>query len=148
MLKNWEDIKQETKGQETYTDTLKSVPKVFPALMRAQKIGKRAKRAGMDFDSASDALKRLKSEISELEQALNNDDLDEISDELGDILFSCTNVARFLDLDAEEALQNSSDKFIRRFEKVEEQIKLDGIDMKSLGIDELDAYWHKAKRKN
>lgn len=147
VLDNWENIKQETKGQETYTDTLESVPKVFPALMRAQKVGKRAKRAGMDFENAKEAFDSLKSEVNELEQAIHHHNENDIAEELGDLLLACTNVARFLDLDAEEVLQSATNKFINRFKSVEEQTRLDGIDMKSLGINELDAYWQKAKEK-
>lgn len=145
VLVNWENIKQETKGQETYTDTLESVPKVFPALMRGQKLGKRAARAGMDFSDAEAALNSLESEISELKDAISKGGLEDIDGELGDVLFSCCNVARFMGLDAEEALQKANEKFIERFKKVEELTRLDGIDMKSLGINELDCYWQKAK---
>ena len=147
VLVNWENIKQETKGQESYTDTLESVPKVFPALMRGQKLGKRAARAGMDFADSRDAFSSLKSEVTELEEALNTGKSESIEEELGDLLFSCCNVARLNGIDAEEALQRANEKFIERFKKVEELTRLDGIDMKSLGINELDCYWQKAKIK-
>lgn len=145
VLTNWENIKQQTKGQESYTDTLESVPKVFPALMRGQKLGKRAARAGMDFESADKAFEALESEVSELKEALSENDSDRIAEELGDLLFSCCNVARLNGIDAEEALQRANEKFISRFKKVEEMTRLDGIDMKSLGINELDCYWQKTK---
>ncbi|MBE6836534.1 MAG: nucleoside triphosphate pyrophosphohydrolase [Ruminococcus sp.] len=145
VLVNWENIKQETKGQDSYSDTLESVPKVFPALMRGQKLGKRAARAGMDFADVKSALDSLEGEVAELKDAVNNGGLGEIDDELGDVLFSCCNVARLMGLDAEEALQRANEKFIERFKKVEELTRLEGIDMKSLGINELDCYWQKAK---
>lgn len=145
VLVNWENIKQETKGQESYSDTLESVPKVFPALMRGQKLGKRASRAGLDFSDTNDALNCLESEICELKNEITNGNLDDIENELGDVLFSCCNVARLMGLDAEEALQRANEKFIERFKRVEELTRLDGIDMKSLGINELDCYWQKAK---
>ncbi|MGN1135210.1 MAG: nucleoside triphosphate pyrophosphohydrolase [Oscillospiraceae bacterium] len=144
VLANWNDIKQETKGQETYTDTLKSVCSTLPALMRAQKLGTRAKRAGMDFGSVTDALSALESEIAELKTAIA--DGSNIEEEMGDVLFSAVNVSRLLKIDAEEALTRSSDKFVERFEKTEELIRCDGIDMKSLNIDKLDAYWQRAKK--
>ena len=147
VLVNWENIKQETKGQESYSDTLESVPKVFPALMRGQKLGKRAARAGMDFADSRDAFSSLKSEVTELEEALNTGKSESIEEELGDLLFSCCNVARLNGIDAEEALQRANEKFITRFKRVEELIRSDGIDMKSLGINELDCYWQKAKIK-
>lgn len=148
VLKNWDQIKQQTKGQSTYTETLESVPKTFPALMRAQKVGKRASRAGMDFSDIGDAISRLKSEISELEAAVAENDPDKIREELGDVLFSCTNVARKADADAETILTESTEKFIKRFAKTEELVRLKEIDMNSLGIDELDEYWKQAKAQN
>ena len=148
VLSNWEQIKQQTKGQTTYTETLESVPKTFPALMRAQKVGKRASKSGMDFEDVKSALERLKSEISELEAAIDENSPEKIKDELGDVLFSCTNVARKAGVDSEEALTESTEKFIGRFAKTEELIRLKEIDMKSLGIDELDEYWKQAKAQN
>ncbi len=148
VLKNWDNIKQETKGQETYTETLTSVARTLPALMRSQKVTKRAKRAGMDFNSSDDAFERLECEVLELKEALASNDKDTISDELGDLLFSCVNVARHNDINAEEILNAACDKFIRRFSSVENLIRLDGLEMSALGIDTLDAYWDKAKNKD
>lgn len=145
VLKNWNNIKQQTKGQETYTETLESVCTALPALMRAQKVGQRAKRAGMDFKDAAAVLGCLEDEIAELKAAISDGNADGIKDELGDVLFSCTNLARHLDCDAEETLSLSTEKFIRRFKEAEELIRCDGADMKSLNIDELDAYWRRAK---
>lgn len=145
VLKNWDSIKKETKGQESYTDTLKSVPKMFPALMRAQKLGKRASRAGMDFRGKDDCFESLKSEVLELEEALNNGDTKSAEEELGDLLFSCANMARKMGVDAEQLLYNSSDKFLRRFEAVENAVRQDGLDMATLSIDALDIYWAKIK---
>lgn len=143
VLSNWNDIKQETKGQESYTDTLKSVCSTLPALMRAEKTGKRAKRAGLDFRNAEEALNALESEILELKAAISGEG--NINEEMGDVLFSAVNVARLLDIDAEESLTASTDKFVERFERVENLTRCDGKDMSSLNIDELDVYWHKAK---
>lgn len=147
VLKNWEAIKQETKQQHTYTDTLTSVPKTLPALMRASKLGHRAQRAGMDFSGVEDALAALESEIAELKASIAQKDEPAIQEELGDVLFSAVNVSRKLNADPEESLVRACDKFIARFAKAEELIRLEGkdIDMKSLGINELDAYWRKAK---
>lgn len=143
VLKNWNNIKQETKGQETYTETLESVCSTLPALMRAQKVGQRAKRAGMDFESVQTALETLESEIAELKKAIAEQS--NIEEELGDVLFSAVNVSRLCGTDSEEALSRSTDKFIDRFRKTEELTRFDGVDMRSLNIDQLDAYWRKAK---
>ncbi len=144
VLKSWDSIKKEKK-QQTYTDTLNAVPKVFPALMRSQKLQKRASRAGMDFESEQKAFESLKSEVREAEEALASNDKDAVAEELGDILFSCVNVARLSGLDAEELLTASCEKFISRFTAVEDMVRQNGKNMASLSIDELDSYWKKAK---
>jgi len=146
VLKNWDSIKMETKGQETYTDTLNSVAKSLPALMRAQKVGKRAMRAGMDFRSADDAMACINSEMAELQEAASSGDKQKIEEELGDLLFSCVNTARHLGIDAELALKAATDKFILRFSKTEELVLLDSLNMKELTIEELDVYWDKSKK--
>ena len=147
VLTNWENIKNERKGTKSYTETLTNVPDVLPALMKAEKIGKRAAKASMDFENIDSAFIALTGEVDELKDAIKKENQDEIIDEIGDVLFSCVNVARKLDINSEEALTKACSKFISRFEKVENLTKLNGIDMKSLSIDELDVYWHKAKEK-
>lgn len=145
-VNNWNDEKKAKKGQTTYSETLESVSSALPALMRAQKIGQRAARAGMDFAGADEAVNRLESEISELKTSLAKDNITSVEDEIGDVLFSAVNVSRLCGIDSEEALTKSIIKFIDRFKKTEDLIRLDGIEMKSLNIDELDAYWQKAKK--
>ncbi len=145
VLKNWDSIKMETKGQETYTDTLTSVAKTLPALMRAQKVGKRAMRAGMDFCCTEDAMSCIVNEKSELDKAVAGGDQAEIEEEMGDLLFSCVNAARHLGIDAESALKAATEKFIRRFAVTEQLVTTDNIDMKTLPIEKLDVYWEKAK---
>lgn len=147
VLKNWNDIKQQTKGQETYYETLESVCTALPALMRAQKVGKRAERAGMDFENISQVINCLEGEIAELKEAIASGNADSVEDELGDVLFSCTNLARHTGCDAEEALTRATEKFMRRFKDTENLIRCEGIDIKSLNINELDVYWRKAKAK-
>lgn len=147
VLKNWDAIKMKTKNQETYTDTLNSVAKSLPALMRAQKVGKRAMRAGMDFRCAEDAVACISAEKAELDKAIANNDTANIEEEIGDLLFSCVNAARHLGVDAEQALKNATEKFIKRFSITEELTAKDKLDMKDLPIEELDVYWAKAKHK-
>ena len=145
VLKNWDAIKMQTKGQETYTETLESVAKSLPALMRAQKVGKRAMRAGMDFRTAEDALSCIDTEKSELVEAISSGDTVQIEEELGDLLFSCVNASRHLGIDAEQALTNATEKFIKRFAVTEKLVNQENKDMKSMSIEELDIYWDKAK---
>ncbi len=146
VLKNWDAIKMETKGQTNYTDTLNSVAKSLPALMRAQKVGKRAMRAGMDFRCADDALTCIANEKKELDNAILSGDKANIEEELGDLLFSCVNAARHLGIDAELALKAATDKFISRFAATEQLVAESGLDMPQLSIEELDVYWEKAKK--
>ena len=145
VLKNWDAIKMETKNQKTYTDTLNSVPNTLPALMKAQKVGKRAMRAGMDFRCTEDAFACIDKEKAELEQAILSDNSANIEEEIGDLLFSCVNVARHLGVNAEFALKAATDKFIKRFSITEKLTASDDLDMKTLSIEELDTYWDKSK---
>ena len=146
VLDNWEKIKERSKNLETYTDTLESVAKSLPALMYAQKIGKKAAAAGMDFPEVTDVFECVRSETVELENAVKNKNPVDIEEELGDLLFSCVNLARHLKIDAESALLRAAKKFTERFSITENLIRQNGIDMKSLCINELDAYWNKAKK--
>jgi len=145
VLKNWDAIKMETKGQERYTDTLTSVAKSLPALMRAQKVGKRAMRAGMDFRCAEDAIACIANEKAELDAAVISGDKANIEEEIGDLLFSCVNAARLLGVDAELALKAATEKFIKRFSVTEDLLSAENVDMKNLPIEELDIYWDRAK---
>jgi tetrapyrrole methylase family protein/MazG family protein len=146
VLKNWDAIKAETKQQETASDTLEGVCKALPALMYAQKLGKRAARAGMDWRSAEDAFQYIRNETDELEEAMRSGDQTRIEDELGDLLFSCVNTARHLHIDAETALQNAAKKFLTRFTETEKLVTADGKEMKELPIETLDSYWDQAKK--
>ena len=145
VLKNWDALKKEEKKQETYTDTMNSVPRAFPALMRAQKIQKRAARAGFDFTDVSDVYDKIAEEMVEVSDAANDQNAAKIKEEYGDLLFSVVNLARFLKIDAEEALAAASDKFISRFEKVENLAISRGIDMPNTPIEELDKLWDEVK---
>jgi len=146
VLKNWDAIKKETKGQETYADTLRSVARSLPALSRAQKVGKRAARAGMDFRTAADAFACVEAERAELEAAIRSEDASLAEEELGDLLFSCVNTARHLGIDAEQALTQATEKFTQRFAATEQLVAADGRDMPELPIEELDLYWDRVKK--
>lgn len=145
VLSNWDDIKRKSKGQKTQGSSMLKVPKELPALMRSQKIQGKAKKAGFDWDDMSGAFEALESEIKELKEAISKNNIDSIEDEFGDVLFSCVNVARFIGVDAEEALTRSNDKFIRRFVEVEKLAESRNINMKETPIDELDELWKEAK---
>ncbi len=143
-LDSWEAVKRRSKQQETYTQTLESVPMSFPALMRAQKVQKRAAKAGFDWPDISGALEKIEEEARELAWA----DEHHVVEELGDLLFSVVNVSRFLKIDSEQALQAATDKFIQRFSGVEALAKERGIDMPSATLPELDQLWDEVKQRN
>ncbi len=148
VLNNWDAIKRDEKSQKTYTDTLESVPRAFPALMRAAKVQKRAGKAGFDWDNLQDAFLKLPEETGELSEAIENGVKEKIQEELGDLLFAAVNVSRFLKIDAEEALALATDKFISRFKSVEQQVNAIGKDMTELSLNELDKIWSEVKAQN
>lgn len=147
VLDNWDKIKMEEKGQQSYTDTLKSVPAAFPALMRAAKVQKRAGKANFDWEDVYEPLFKVGEELAELEEAIENGCPMSISEELGDLLFAVVNVSRFLKLDAEETLNRATDKFISRFEALEKLANERNIDMKESTLEELDALWDEVKKR-
>ena len=145
-IKDWDALKNKEKGRLTLQDDLASVPQALPALMRAEKIQKRASRAGMDYDSVADAFRDLRSEVDELEDAVKNGTPEQRGLELGDLLFSAVNVSRFIGADAEESLGLSCEKFVKRFAQVEKLARQRDIDMKTAGIQKLDEIWQEIKK--
>ena len=143
VLSNWEDLKREEKSQQTYTDTLTAVAKSLPALWRAEKVQKKAKKAGFDWPDARGAMDKLSEELSELQEAVAEGT--NVEEELGDLLFAAVNVSRFLHADPEEALNAATEKFISRFAKVEDLAKAQGQDMAQMSLSELDKLWEAAK---
>ena len=146
VLANWDVIKMQTKHQKSAAESMASVPRELPALMRAQKLQKKASKVGFDWDDASGALDKIHEETEELREAMAGGDAAAAADELGDLLFSAVNAARFVGADAEEALTAATDKFYRRFAQVEQLADERGIDMKTAGIEALDELWNEAKK--
>ncbi len=146
VLNNWENIKNSQKGMTSRTQSMENVPRVLPALMRAQKVQSRAAKSGFDYPDIRYALSDLTSELSELMRAIADGDEVACQEELGDLIFSCVNLSRFLSLDSEEALTASTDKFINRFSQVEKLAKTKGVDMTLADISELDELWKEAKK--
>lgn len=145
VLQNWDAIKRETKGGKTQADLLAGVPRSLPALMRAAKVQKRARRVGFDWPDVSGAMAALDSETVEFRQAVAAGDTQAMEEELGDLLFSAVNVSRFLRVDAEQALTRASDKFIRRFALVEKLAADRDIDLAASSLEILDGLWDEAK---
>lgn len=144
-LDSWDSVKASIKGTKTASSKMDSIPIELPALMRAQKVQSKAAKAGFDWDNQNGAFLKLNEEINELKIALSHNNLAEIEDEFGDVLFSCVNISRFIGVDSEEALKASTDKFITRFKIVEKLADENDIDMNNSSIEELDALWDKAK---
>lgn len=144
VLSNWEDLKRKEKSQETYTDTLNAVAKSLPALWRAEKVQKKAKKAGFDWPDVQGAMDKLSEELTELQEAVAEGT--NVEEELGDLLFAAVNVSRFLQADPEEVLNSATGKFISRFAKVEDLAKAQGQDMAQMSLSELDKLWEAAKR--
>ena len=147
VLNNWDNIKRQEKEQKTFTDTLTSVPDAFPALMRAQKLQKRASKAGYDFADVNDAMDKLSEELCELSEAISSGNKEDVFGEIGDVLFSAVNVSRHLGVDAEDALAKSADKFVSRFAAAESLASERGQALDELGAQELDVLWNEAKKK-
>lgn len=146
VLKNWDAIKAQTKGQKTVAQTMDSVPRNLPALMRAVKLQKKAAKAGFDWPDIEGAAQKVAEETAEVLDAYKSGVQADMDDELGDLLFAVVNLSRFVHSEPEEALTRASDKFSRRFAGVERLAAERGIDMNSDSLEELDKLWDEVKR--
>lgn len=145
VFSNWDAIKSKSKKRKTVTDKMLSVPRELPALMRAQKLQEKASKVGFDWPDVSGAIDKIDEESAEFKAAVKNGDSENAFEELGDLLFSAVNAARFISVDAEEALTRSSDKFLSRFATVERLAKERNINMEKSSVTELDKLWDEAK---
>ena len=145
-LEKWENVKSKEHGEERYTDRLTRVPKALPALLRSSKVQGKASKLGFDWDDASGAFDKLEEEIKELRCAYEKGDAQNMTEEFGDLLFSMVNVSRFLDIDPEDALNQTTAKFISRFDKMERIASERGLDFAELSLEEMDKLWVEAKK--
>ena len=139
----WEAAKRREKQQETVTDSMLSVARSLPALWRAEKVQKKASKAGFDWPEHSGALDALRSELFELDDAISSGG--DIEAELGDLIFSAVNVARFAGVDPERALERSCDKFISRFAKVESAVRASGARLEDMSLAEMETLYQQTK---
>ncbi len=148
VLEKWENIKVIEKQEKTHASRLERVPKALPALTRAFKVQKKAADVGFDWDDVSEAFAKVTEERTELLKLCKEPDPKKtrLEDEMGDLLFSCVNVARFLDIDPESALSGTTDKFMRRFRFIEEAAQTLGKRLEDMSLDEMDKLWEEAKR--
>ncbi len=145
VLENWDKIKGVEKQRNTLTDKLRSIPPMLPALMRAQKVGKKA--SFFDFETAEAVYDKLNEEIAEVRAASESGDGDAVMEEMGDLLLTVTSLARKLGVDSEEALYRATNKFIDRFEKVENAVIAQGKNVENMTMTELDEVWDSIKHK-
>lgn len=145
VLTNWDALKQKEKHQKSTTETLESVARSLPGLIRAEKVQHKAAKVGFDWDEVSGALDKVREETAEVACAIDGDG--DPSEELGDLLFAVVNVARFLKTDPEDAINRTTDKFIRRFAQVEQAAKDAGRSLSEMSLAEMDALWDAAKQK-
>ena len=143
VLDVWNEIKNEEKQRITMTDKLRAIPPMLPALMRAEKVGKKAKC--FDFVDASSVREKLNEELSEVDEAVLAGDEAAIEEEIGDLLLTVTSLCRKLGVHPEESLKKATDKFISRFETLEKESIARGIDIETASMETLDAVWDEIK---
>src|SRR6266508_757787 len=142
VLKQWESIKRTEKTGKHYLDSL---PAALPALMRAQKVQSKVARVNFDWTEVGDVIAKVEEEIQELKQAIQEQDRKSIEDEVGDLLFAVVNLARKCKLDAETALQGATDKFVFRFNRLEDELQSRGKKLGDVDLAEMDKIWNQIK---
>ncbi|HHW73094.1 MAG TPA: nucleoside triphosphate pyrophosphohydrolase [Firmicutes bacterium] len=145
VLVNWEAIKKQEKAGAERRSILDGVPRELPALMRAEKIQKKAARVGFDWDHTHEVVEKVKEEFKELEEAAAAGSQDALEEELGDLLFAVVNLSRFLKVDPEFALQKATAKFIERFHLLEGYADEENLDLNAMDLDGLNELWDRAK---
>lgn len=143
VLKNWDALKQKEKNQNSVTDTLESVARSLPGLIRAEKVQHKAAKVGFDWENITGALDKVREETEEVARAVAGDG--DPVEELGDLLFAAVNAARFVHTDPEQAIQDATDKFIRRFARVEQAAQEAGKSLADMSLAEMDALWDTVK---
>lgn len=146
VTENWDAIKKVEKGQNTETGMMKRVPQAMPAVLRSMKVQGKAARVGFDWNDVWGAYGKLEEEVLELKEAIaQNLGEAKLADEFGDVLFAAVNVARFINVHPEFALEGTVQKFIRRFEHVERRAAECNRTLQSMSLAEMDAFWNEAK---
>ncbi|MBZ5856898.1 nucleoside triphosphate pyrophosphohydrolase [Flavihumibacter profundi] len=141
VKRNWEQLKL----KEGKTSVLSGVPKALPAIVKAMRLQEKAKQVGFEWDNRSQVWDKVKEEMAELQEAVESGNQDSMEDEFGDLVFSLINYARFLQLDAENALERTNKKFIRRFTQMESMATERGQQLQNMSLAEMDALWNAIK---
>jgi XTP/dITP diphosphohydrolase len=142
VKQNWEKIKL----KEGKKSVLSGVPKTLPALVKAIRIQEKSKQVGFEWENADQVWEKVKEEIDELKLAVESKNMSDIEDEMGDVLFSMVNYARFLNVDAENALERTNKKFMHRFSKMEEYAAKEQKNLHDMDLEALDKLWNLAKK--
>jgi tetrapyrrole methylase family protein/MazG family protein len=146
VLHNWERIKHQNAKKDDYS-VLQGVPPSLPALLKAYRVQEKVGRYGFDWKTSDEVVEKLKEEITEFENALKTGERARQEEEFGDLLFSLVNLGRHLQMQAEEALNMAVEKFIKRFQHIENRLRDKGKKLDDSNLDEMDALWEEAKRK-
>jgi MazG family protein len=144
VLKQWEAIKREEKKSDSHY--LASLPKALPALVRAQKAQSKAARVNFDWTELRDVIAKVEEELREMKEAIESQQDKSIVEELGDLLFAVVNLARKCNIDAESALQSATDKFVTRFNRLEDELKTRGVKLGDVELAEMDEIWNQIKK--
>jgi tetrapyrrole methylase family protein/MazG family protein len=147
VLFNWEEIKRREKGEKGEGSALDGIPRDLPALLRAHRLQDRASRLGFDWPDVEGAYAKVEEEMTELKSALEEGDRGRMEEELGDLFFSLVNIARFIEVNPEEALRKTISRFIQRFHHIEEGLKQRGRDIEKETLEEMERLWQEAKGK-
>lgn len=142
VKRNWEQLKL----KEGKKSILAGVPNSLPAMVKALRIQEKAKQVGFEWEIKEQVMDKIREEVDELEQAVKTQNSDTIEDEMGDVLFSMVNYARFLNIDPENALARTNAKFKRRFEAMEEELTAQGASLNDYSLEQMDAVWNRIKQ--
>lgn len=142
VKRNWEKLKL----KEGKKSVLAGVPKALPALIKAMRLQEKAKQVGFEWENKEQVWEKVKEEEAELQHAIAFEDQNKIEEEFGDLIFSLVNFARFLNIDAENALEITNKKFIQRFTQMEGKALSKGRDLNEMTLEEMDAIWNEIKR--
>ncbi len=145
VVDNWEQLKQHEADTGPRQSALDGIPRSLPALQQAQELQEKAARVGFDWDSIEGPWRKLFEEIEELQEAADNGAEEAVTHELGDLLIAVVNLARFLDVYAEDALRAGNRRFEQRFRQVEQQAAAMGRELSEMTLEELDELWEQAK---
>ena len=147
VIGQWEEIKKKENNKANQKSILDSIPINLPSLIRAQKLQKKAAKEGFDWEQINDVFDKLDEEIKEFKEAVLKKNPADIQSEIGDIIFVITNIAKFYNVDAEEALRSTNNKFIKRFQYIEQKIEGKGKTLKDCPLEEMERYWQEAKNR-